>query len=79
MKSTKDFASEVLQYSLLILWSDEKQKWQVEWSLLKIRFYADTYEEALTELCRTILKSNISKEFHEAIEKYKVDFLNSDT
>lgn len=78
MKTSKQFVDEVLQHSFLIVWNDEKQKWRVDCSLLKIRFDADTYKEALTELCRAILKSNISEDFHKDIEKYKVDYLNSD-
>ncbi|OTL19449.1 hypothetical protein [Acinetobacter pittii] len=79
MKTTEELASEMFQHSFLIVWNNEKQKWLVECPLLKIRFDADTYKEALTELCRAILKSNISEDFHKDIEKHKADYMNSDS
>ncbi|MFY6881759.1 hypothetical protein ACOUKA_06330 [Acinetobacter baumannii] len=77
MKTVEQFSNDVLQHSFLIIWSEEKQQWQIECPLLKIRFEADTYKEALTEIFKAILSSNISSEFYEAIERHKTDYLHS--
>ncbi|HAV2953207.1 hypothetical protein [Acinetobacter baumannii] len=78
MKTVEQFSNDVLQHSFLIIWSEEKQQWQVECPLLKIRFDAETYKEALAEIFKAILNSDISSEFYETIEKHKTDYLTSD-
>lgn len=74
MKTTGQAIASTLQYSFLILWSDNKQKWEAECIVLKIRLQADTYKEALEELVRAILNHNCSESLFDAIEKHKEDY-----
>ncbi|MEG2560111.1 MAG: hypothetical protein RSA22_10710 [Acinetobacter sp.] len=76
MKSTGQFINDTLQHSFLILWKDDKQKWEVGCALLKINLQADTYAEAIQLLAKAILDYNLSQEFSDAIEKYKEDYIN---
>ncbi|MEF9957388.1 MAG: hypothetical protein RR767_09340 [Acinetobacter sp.] len=76
MKSTGQFINDTLQHSFLILWKEDKQKWEVGCALLKINLQADTYAEAIQLLAKAILDYNLSQEFSDAIEKYKEDYIN---
>ncbi|ENW95802.1 hypothetical protein [Acinetobacter sp. NIPH 298] len=77
MKTTGQFINDTLQHSFLILWKEDKQKWEVGCALLKINLQADTYAEAIQSLAKAILDYNLSQEFSNAIEEYREDYLKS--
>lgn len=77
MKSTGQFINDTLQHSFLILWKEDRQKWEVGCGLLKINLQADTYADAIQLLAKAILDYNLSQEFSDSIEKYREDYLKS--
>nr|WP_314371088.1 hypothetical protein [uncultured Acinetobacter sp.] len=77
MKTTGQFINDTLQHSFLILWKEDKQKWEVGCALLKINLQADTYAEAIQSLANAILDYKLSHEFSEVIENDKEDYLKS--
>lgn len=77
MKTTGQFINDTLQHSFLILWKEDKQKWEVGCALLKINLQANTYADAINLMAKTILDYNLSQEFSDAIEEYKEDYLKS--
>lgn len=75
MKTTSQVINDTLQHSFLILWKEDKQKWEVSCTLLKIFLQADTYRDAINLMAKAILDYDLSKDFSDAIEKYKEDYI----
>lgn len=46
---------ETFKHSILIVWSDEKQKWTAECSILNIHLEATQYRELLADVVKQIL------------------------
>ncbi|MCU4608235.1 MULTISPECIES: hypothetical protein [Acinetobacter] len=75
MQTTEQKLTNTLQYSFLILWKEDKQKWVVDCQLLKIEIEADTYKDALDKLMLKLLRHKFSDDFFDLIEQDKKDYL----